>query len=135
VSTEPVTDPATRVARVAEIDALRDERARLAASLVADLATYEQMISTHDLGISPPPCGFRPNDHRHDRGTVGDRIFWRLASVDTDAGVVRFNHVCGPDHYAGGNGPFDRNLTVPIMFFTHPNQWLTLTALAGEPAV
>lgn len=124
-----------------QLTALAKQRRSFAVDFEAALADYEQVLAEHNLPIEVP-CGFRPRDHRTDRGVHNDRIFWRLEELDVGAGVVHFRHKCGPDHWAGGvdlqtgrRRAASESLTVSLLFFTHRTQWLTLTALAGTSVV
>ena len=122
----------TRLSQVVEeISVLEREQAALTQRLIDALATYEQMITDHDLGITVP-CGFRPSAHRDDR--TDDAIFWRLLWLNHAKQEVVFNHECGRDHYAGCSHDHEKWLHVPILFFTHPDEWLLLAALSGQEA-
>jgi hypothetical protein len=111
--------------------ALTRRRNALGAAFVAALADYERLITEHRLGIDVP-CGFRP-DQPGEHSPV-QPIFWRFVAVDPTHELVHFEHDCLRDHSVPGRGA-EEHLTVPLMFFSHREQWLTLAALNALDAI
>ena len=122
-----------RIAEVGSIDArvkaLTERRNALGLAFAAALTDYEQVLADHDLGIEVP-CGFRadpPDYRRHGKDT-----FWSFLRIDPVASEVVFIHDCERDHWTIQQDDVNL-LRVPLMFFTHPDEWLLLTALAADP--
>lgn len=88
------------------------------------LYDYADAVLRHRLSVDIP-CGVVD---LHTHGMAGaPETFWEFVSFHEDQ--VFFSHDCSI-HGDGRHGCED--LLVPLMFFTHRAEWLTLAALAGE---